>query len=105
MILKNIKEVPNYKVEKWLNKNIKNITKYQEEWIRNEEIIRFAPFKFYEKKKKVTNIFFRISILFIWIPFVLLALNLPFNFLITGTWGYSNKNINWFTAWAESCGF
>ena len=48
MKLINLKKVPNYKVEKWLENNIKELTAYQREWMRNEEIVRFAPFEFYE---------------------------------------------------------
>ena len=102
MKLINLKKVSNYKVEKWLENNIKELTPYQKEWIRNEEMVRFAPFEFYERRKKVDNVFVRLSVIFIPIAWILLVIGLPFNFFATGTWGY-NK-LEWFSKWSSACG-
>ena len=102
MKLINLKKVPNYKVEKWLENNIKEMTSYQKEWMRNKEIVRFAPFEFYERRKKVDNILVRLSVVFIPIAWILLAVGLPFNFFATGTWGY--KKLEWFGKWSSACG-
>jgi hypothetical protein len=40
MKLTNLKPASDYEVEEWLESRIKNLTPYQKEWIRNEEIIR-----------------------------------------------------------------
>lgn len=102
MGLINLKQVPDYRVKEWLMKSIRDLTPFQKEWIINDEIIRFAPFKFYERKKKVKNIYVRLSIIFIPIPFIVLFLGLPFNFIITGSWGYNR--IDWFSDWLHACG-
>jgi len=103
MKLINLKQVSDHKVNKWLEDNIAELTAYQKERIRNDEMVRWAPFKFYERRKKVDSIWIRISALFIPLAWTVLVIGLPFDFLITGTWGY-NK-IDWFSNWSSACGF
>lgn len=102
MKLINLKKVSDYKVEKWLEDNIRELTVSQKQWIRNEEMVRFAPFEFYERRKKVDNIFVRLSVIFIPVIWVLLVIGMPFNFFYTGTWGY--KNLKWYSKWVSACG-
>jgi len=102
MRLLNLKKVPDYQVENWLEENIAEITKYQKERIHNDEIVRFAPFEFYERRKRVDNFLIRLSIIFLPIVWLALIFGLPFNFIGTGTWGY--KKINWFSKWTSACG-
>lgn len=103
MKLLNLREVPQRKIEKWLEDNIVEITKYQKERMRDDEIVRFAPFEFYERRKKVDNVFVRLSIIFIPVIWIVLVAGMPFNFIVTGTWGY--KKLNWFSKWSSACGF
>ena len=104
MNLINLKRASDYDVNKWLEKNIKDLSPYQKEWIRNEEIIRFAPFYFMQEREKVNSIWLRFTIIFILPVFILLLIGLPFNFFITGSWGYSDEKIKWYSKWASSCG-
>lgn len=104
MKLHNLEKVSNYKVQDWLKKSIPELTEYQKQRIRDDEIVRFAPFEFYKRRKKVDNFFLRLTILFIPIVWLLLVVSLPFNFIITGRWGYDYDKLNWFTKWMNSCG-
>ena len=102
MRLINLKEVSDHKVREWIEKSIPELSPYQKERMRNGEMIRRAPFKFYERRKKVDSIFVRLSVLFIPVAWTVLVIGLPFNFFYTGTWGY-NK-IDWFSNWSSACG-
>ena len=102
MRLLNLKKVPNYKVQEWLESDFKEMTIYQKEWMRNEEFVKFAPFEFYERRKKVKNVFIRLTLMLYVITWIFLIFGLPFNFLFTGNWGY-NK-LKWFSKWGSSCG-
>lgn len=56
--------------------------------------------EFYSKEQAVVNLWFRFTLPFAIILFILMFITLPIKFLITGTWSYnlSEKNIilNWF---------
>jgi len=105
MNLINLQKVSNYKVQDWLYTHIKDLTPYQKEWMRNEEIIRFAPFEFMERRKKTTpNIFLRFSIIFMLPVLLILIIGLPINFFINGNWGYNHEKMKWFSKWTNSCG-
>jgi len=103
MRLINLKITNDRKVEKWLEKNIKDLTPYQKECIRDSEVVRTAPFVFCERRKKVDNIFLRLTLPFMLITLLALVISLPFNFFIRGVWGY-NK-LDWFSKWLSACGF
>jgi len=100
----NLKRASTSEVQSWLFSSIRDLTPYQKEWIRNEEIIRFSPFYFMKEKKKVNNIFLRLTIIFIPFVFLFLTIGLIFNFFITGVWGFSDKKIAWYSEWISSCG-
>jgi hypothetical protein len=104
MNLINLQKASNHRVQEWIENSIKDLTPAQKDWIINEEIIRFAPFYFMERRKKTRNILLRFSILFI-IPILLfLIVGLPFNFCITGNWGYDFEKVKWFSNWTSKCG-
>lgn len=103
MKLFNLEKAYSYEVNEWLEENIPDLTKYQKQRIREDEIIRFAPFEFYKKGKKIDNIWIRLSIIFVPIVWLILVLGLPFNFILTGSWGY--EEIKWVSTWLRSCGF
>jgi len=94
MKLTNLEPAYDLEVQKWLYETI-DLTPYQKEKIRDNEIIRFAPFKFYKWRKKE-------KILFLWrltiflVPFYLLILYmiLPYRMIFTGEWGYGQKFID-----------
>ena len=98
-----LKKVWDRDVVKWIEKSIPELTPYQKEKIRDNEIIRFAPFYFMERTKKVESIWVRLSAIFLLPVLILLLVGLPFNFLITGRWGYSEK-MRWYGKWVSSCG-
>lgn len=104
MNLINLKQVNNFQVHEWLENNIRELTVYQKESIRNDEIIRCAPFYFMEYREKTNNIFLRLSIIFILPVALILILGLPINFIVTGRWGYEMKYFNWYSKWAKACG-
>lgn len=104
MSLYNVKEVSDYKVREWLFKSIKDLSPYQKERLIDDEIIRFAPFKFVEERDKVSNVWIRLTIMFYPIVLVILYLSLPLMFLVNGRWGYNSKTISWFTQWSKNLG-
>ena len=105
MNLINLQKVSDYRVQDWLDKKIKDLTPYQKEWIRNEEIVRFAPFYFMERRKKTNTILLRFTIVFMLPILLLLIVGLPFNFFITGSWGYNFEKMKWYSNWTSKCGF
>ena len=92
MKLTNLEPASDYKVQEWLEKLELKLTPYQKECLRNSEMIRFAPFEFYKRRKnKKVNIFWRLSIIAIPIYWLIIIVLLPFTFLVRGKWGYSQK--------------
>ena len=91
MKLSNLEPADHSEVEKWLKEKL-NLSVYDKERLRNEELVRFAPFEFYKRKKKVEgNILWRLTLLLV-IPYmILLYLFLPIKMIITGEWGYGGK--------------
>ena len=102
MKLINLKRASDLEVQRWIFDNVPNLTKYQKERIRDDEIVRFSPYHFYKKRKKVDNVFIRLSVIFMPIVWTILFIGIPFNFFITGKWGY--KRIDWYCKWANACG-
>jgi hypothetical protein len=102
MRLIDLVEERDYLVEKWLLKKIPELTTYQKQRICDDEIIRFAPFQFMKRTKKTKNIIMRFSIIFMLPVLFILVLLLPFNYFITGTWGY--PSLKWYGKWTNACG-
>ena len=103
MRLFDLKKVWDSDVEKWLIESIPELTAYQKEKIRDSEMVRFAPFYFMERNKKVKNVLLRFSIIAMPPVLLLLIIGLPFNFFVTGRWGYSDK-MRWYGKWVSACG-
>jgi len=102
MNLINLKKVSDYDVMNWLERKIPDLTDRQKRIMRDSEMVRFAPFDFMERRKKVNNVWLRLTIVVM--PIVLLGLiaSLPFNFIITGKWGYDR--VEWYSKWVSKCG-
>lgn len=99
MKLHRLQKAPDYKVQQWLEKELE-LTTYQKSKIYNREIIRFAPFDFYEpRQKEKTSALWRFTILLYLIYWVILFSGLPFTFLITGKWGYGRKLYDFHSKW------
>ena len=91
MKLHYLKHSSDHDVNTWLEKCLE-LTPYQKEKLRLDEVVRFAPFEFYEVPKQIKPSFiWRLTIIFFLIYLVLLFVGLPFNFLFTGKWGYGQK--------------
>ncbi len=104
MKLHNLKPAHDLDVSEWIQKSIPELTAYQKEKIRDNEIVRFAPFEFFKIKKPVKNVLVRLTIILMPIVWVLIAISLPFNFLVTGQWGYGYKRMRWFMDWQHAVG-
>jgi hypothetical protein len=103
MRLYDLQKVWDCDVVKWLEDSIPELTDYQKEKIRDKEIVRFAPFYFMKRTKKVNNVLTRFSVIFLLPVLILLIIGLPINFFITGKWGYSEK-MRWCGKWVSACG-
>ena len=83
--------------------HIQRIESERVRWNKDSETdVIFAPFYFYKSRKKTNNIFVRLSVIFIPVAFIILVAGIPFNFFVTGNWGY--KKVDWFSKWATACG-
>lgn len=97
----NLTKAHDYEVRDWLIKAFK-FTDYQKSLLRsNEDIIRYAPFKFYKRKPKQDNMWIRLTLVFVPLVWLIMILGLPLNFILTGIWGYPNNKVykfimNWF---------
>jgi len=104
MKLINLQRVSTVDVQEWLEKSIPDLTAYQKQKIRDNEIIRFSGFYFMKRGKKTSNILLRLSIILMVPVLFLLIISLPFNFFITGSWGYNEKQLDWYSKWTRACG-
>ena len=103
-MLVNLKKVENYEVDNWLKTRIRELSPYQKEMMYNDDIVRSAPFYFMERRKKVNSVFLRFSIVFMFPVLLALIVGLPFNFFVTGSWGYDHEKIKWYSKWVSACG-
>ena len=103
MRLFDLEKVQDRDVMGWIEKSIPELTAYQKEKIHDNEIVRFAPFYFMRRTKKVNNVLTRFSVIFLLPILILLLIGLPVNFFITGKWGYSER-MRWYGRWVSSCG-
>jgi len=91
-------------VERWLINSIPELTAYQKQCIRDDEIVRNSGYIIMEEAaKKTNNVFIRLSIVFVGPVLLLLYLGMPFNYIITGRWGYGY--VNWVVKWLRAVGF
>lgn len=103
-MLHNYKKAADYKVKEWIEKSIPDLTPYQKKKMYDNEVIRFAPFDFMERRKRITNIWIRLSVIFMPWVWLVLFIGLFFNFIIKGSWGYKYKSIEWFDTWRTNVG-
>lgn len=77
-------------------KNLRIETDMSKEEVEN--VLRNLDLKFYKYKKiKVVPFHIRLTIIFALLLYLLMFTFMPFNFILTGRWGYENKYIfNWF---------
>ena len=104
MNLHNYKKASDHAVQKWLEGAIVEMTAYQKEKLRDKETVRFAPFEFMEKRKRVNSVWLRLTIVFMPFVWILLFIGLFPNFLINGRWGYEYEKIKWFDKWRCAVG-
>lgn len=99
MKLHRLQKTSDYKVREWLEKELE-LTPYQKSKIYNREIIRFAPFDFYEpRQKEKVSVLWRFTMIPYLIYLAVLFIGLPFTFLITGKWGYGDKLYDFHSKW------
>ena len=104
MSLHNYKKASDYKVQEWIEKSIREMTPYQKQKLRDDEIVRFSEFEFMEKRKTVKSFWTRLTVLLMPFVWIVLFIGLPLNFLIKGSWGYNHKHIKWFDKWRSNVG-
>ena len=101
MKLHRLKKTSDYKVKEWLEKELQ-LTPYQKSKLYQEEIIRLAPFYFYEKRQKEkVSIIWRFTIILFLIYLLILTVGLPFTFFINGKWGYGDKLFDFHSKWTN----
>lgn len=106
MNISNLKRASDSEVEKWLHENL-NLTPYQKSKLRDDELIRRSPFKFYKYRESgSSNLLWRLSIVIFPLYILALYLIMPFIFLTSGKWGYSSQFVDkFFSPWANKIGF
>ena len=106
MKLTNLKPVFDYEVEKWLISSIPELTVYQKQKIRNDEIVRFSGFQFYKRRKRIkVSILWRLTFFLLPLYFAFLLVSLPFGYLFTGKWGFGQKFYdNFHAVWFHKLG-
>lgn len=91
MRLTNLQPASHLEVRDWLEKTLE-LTPYQKEKIRIREIVRFAPFEFYKRRNDLkAHPLWRLTLLLLPVYLVLIYGSLPFNWMLTGRWGYGQK--------------
>lgn len=100
MKLTDLKHASDYEVNEWLEKSL-NLTPYQKDKLRQEEVVRFAPFEFYKlKNQEKISFLWRFTILVFPIYLLLAYSFLPIKMIFTGKWGYGQKSYdNFHTKW------
>lgn len=101
-----LKQADDRDIEKWLKENL-NITDYDYRKMRDNELIRFSPFYFYEQKKiKKHNFLWRLTAPFFLLFCLLVIIAMPFKWLITGNRYLSQKFLDTFYyRWQEKMGW
>lgn len=105
MKFSNLKQAFDLDVYKWLEEELQ-LTPYQKERLRNEELIRFSPYFFYEKEdKKRISFLWRITIVFYFPYFILLCIFAPLKWVCTGNRYYGRKFMDTFhNKWVRKIG-
>lgn len=104
MQLSHLKRVNNFEVERWLSEELE-LTPYQKSRMSDREIVRFSSFYFYKAAKEKSSLGWRLTLPFFLLYYILAVISLPFNFLITGKWGYGRDFYDKFHApWVRKLG-
>ena len=86
-IFSRLKQASGLEVQEWLHESIPELTGYQKEMI-DDEFLRDSEFYFYKDADEKVSFWWRLTIIFFPIIWVLLFIGLPFNMIITAQWGY-----------------
>lgn len=87
----NLKEAKLREFENFLVKELE-LTNRQIDILKEDSIIKYSPYYIYEKKQELkSNFLIRLSILIFPFWFFILFCGLPFNWIITKSWGYPNN--------------
>ena len=106
MILNRYKPASLFSVREWIEDSIPDLTVYQKERIRYDEMVSNSPFDWYEERQREkVKLIWRFSIIVYFIVIIILLLLIPINFLITGRWGYSYKKLKFIYDWSKKLGF
>jgi len=105
MRFSNLKKAWDGNVEKWLAESL-DLTPYQKEKMKNDEVVRSAPFYFYEEKEAQKYPAWRLTLLFFFIYWLIsLLIVLPARWLFTGRYGYGRKFMdNFHNVWVYKLG-
>lgn len=105
MKLHHLEKASDYEVADWLKTELK-LTPYQIDSLSANESIRFSPYSFYKRPKKIAaSIWWRLTILVWPIYYLVLFLGLPLNMILTSSWGYGDKFYDNFHAkWQRKIG-
>ena len=100
----NYEKMGRYEFFEWMIKSVPDITPSQREKIRDLVFLQCLSFVPVKRAEKVGNFWLRLSAIFILPTMVILLCGIPFNFIITGRWGYSIKYVGWYGKWVRKCG-
>lgn len=104
MRLSYLKEANSLEVNKWLEESLQ-LTDYQKEKLREDEVVRFSQFYFYKQAKGKSSPIWRLTLPFYVVYWIAAVVMLPFNFIITGKWGYGRSFIDKFhSPWMRKLG-
>lgn len=103
MNLHNYKKAPNNEVRDWLIESF-DMTYEQCRKFYHDDILDDAPFEFFKEREKTENFWIRLTVIAYPIVWILLFIGMPFNFIITGKWGYDGKLVKFLTKWLNSIG-
>jgi len=98
MKLTNLEEASERDVRKWLEESLQ-LSDYQKEKLRIDEIIRFAPYEFYERKMEKISLWWRFTLPFVPIYIVLAYLAVLIKLLVTGEQGLGRRFEKFHRGW------
>ena len=100
MSISRLKKAHHIAVEKWLTE-VLQLTPYQKSMMIEKELIRWAPFDFYEDREpKKVSFLWRFTIIVFPVYWILLLIGMPIRMIVTGKWYYSQKFYdNFHSAW------
>lgn len=98
--MNNLEEVKGKEFREYLIENLK-LTPYQIEILEKENILEYSEYYIYKQKESVESLWWRLSLPFFCVVYIILLFLLPLNFIVEGTWGYRRKYIFWFLEWMD----